>query len=150
MKKSIINSEAHYTIAWSALYRYDKYAVRSSVPELGGIVLLTHLEKGRQVPMLVYSCWRDGCRVGLNKLMDPLLTRYRDLMEALADGDLYFRYTVADTTLADSQDIIHCLIRRYRPRLNAPGFPSSGRYSAVYLAETDLGDSVVEKFSRIR
>ena len=147
MKKSIRNNEAYYTLAWSPYHKYDKYAVRSKVPELAGIVDLSHRENNRLHPVMFYSCWRDGCRIGLNKLLDPVLSRHPDLMEKLLDGELYFRYTVVDTTFGDMGDIMHLLIHKYRPPMNDLNFPHSNRYNKIHLKEINLSDTdVVEKF----
>ncbi len=146
MKKNIRNNEVYYSLAWSQMFRYDKYTVRSKVPELAGIACFYHMKHGRYVPVLFYSCWRDGCRVGINKLLDPNFTRHGMLMEKLSSNDIYIRYTIVDTNFSDMMDIMYILIRKYRPELNEQSFGHSNRFSKVHLKEMDMGPGdVVER-----
>ena len=86
---------------------------------------------------LFYACWRDGLRVGLAKLMDELVLKHNDLREKLLEHDMYFKYTVIDTSPLDIQDIMFWLIKENKPSLNdVKGFTDSRRYMNIFVKET--------------
>ena len=147
MKKHVIKNDVYYSIAWSPLYQYDKYSARRILPELSGIVSLLYVKNNRPDYLIFYSCWRDGCRVGLRKLLDPDFTFLPELLNDLEFDYLYYKYTVVDGKLNDMQDVMYWLINTYNPKFNnAEGFTDSKRYSNISIKEFEMGkDDVVEK-----
>ncbi len=148
MKKIIAGNNAVYRIAWSPVYRYEKYDAMKIVTELPGIICLMH--KKRKIEMLIfYSCWRDGCRGGLKKFMDPEVTAFPEILESISRRKIYYKYTVVEGSIPDMKDIMHELIRLYEPLFNNDQFEDSGRYRQIKLIETERNrDSIVEKFSQ--
>jgi hypothetical protein len=148
MKKKIIRDSVYYDIAWSPLYTYDKYDAMKRLPELAGI--LAFFEKGPAgvESLLFYTCWRDGLRVGMRRLIDPAYTPQKEITEKLNSYNLSYRYTVVDSSPGDMSDILAWLIGGYKPLLNSPDYNGSGRYDKFFVRETELKpDQVVEKFS---
>ncbi|TAL35267.1 MAG: hypothetical protein EPN93_10735 [Spirochaetes bacterium] len=151
MKKSERGREVYYTIAWSKLYRYDKYDAMKVLPELAGILSLYEERPGNDpLFLLVYGCWRDGLRMGLKYLMDPHLPKRDALRRRLEGRPLLYKYTVVDSSPADMQDVMYWLIKNYAPELNTVDlFPDSKRYENISVRETDLrDDEVVERIPR--
>ena len=74
MNKKIRNNDVYYQIAWSKIYKYDKYDVIKIVPELAGIICLGPKSQSNFNYSIFYACWRDGCRVSIKKLVDPRIT----------------------------------------------------------------------------
>ncbi len=148
MKKKIRGDEVHYTIAWSRIVLFDKYAMSRSVPELPGIVFFFRQENGRG-PLFVYGCWREGLRLGVKYLFDPGFSKVPKIAHALVSDRLYFKYTVVDSDPGDMKDIMSVLISKYTPAFNNSAFGDTGRYSAIHLREIDMKDGeVVEKIPR--
>lgn len=89
--------------------------------------------------MLFFACWRDGCRVGLKKLLDEFnefSTTRKSLRDSLMASELYLRYTVIDTSRDDIQDIMYWLINEYKPELNElAAFADSKRYMNIFIKE---------------
>ncbi len=146
MKKELFDNKVKYSLAWSKLYKYDKYVVRSKIPDLPGLVFLVE-KKGSSInELLIYSCWREGCRTGLNRLLDPIITGNDHLRKSLEGRNIYFKYTVTDTNYRDVQDVMASLIRRYQPELNDASYNGTGRYESIYLYETERSEEdIIEK-----
>jgi hypothetical protein len=146
MKKILRGTDAYYTIAWSPFYEYDKYNALRIVPELPGIINLAYI-KGKQIEHLIfYACWRDGCRVGLNKFLDvdygPFITTAREITKE----PFHYRYLEVGTSRQDFQDIMFWLIQTYNPRFNNDDFADSKRYRNIHVQETYRSrDDVVER-----
>lgn len=147
MKKKINDRKVFYDIAWSPLVKYEKYDAMK-IPELAGIISFEEKNRKGITPLLVYACWRDGLRVGIRRLMDRLYTPFLGITSSLEEiSDLYYRYTMVDSSPQDMKDIIFWLIRNYNPRLNSQGFEDSGRYEDISVKEREmLKGQVVEKF----
>lgn len=147
MKKIVSGNNAIYRIAWSPVHKYEKYDAMKIVTELPGIICLMH--KVRKIEIQIfYSCWRDGCRGGLKKFMDPEVTAFPEILENISKRDIYYKYTVIEGNIADMKDIMYGLIYLYEPVYNSDHFKDSGRYRQVKLIETERSlDNVVEKFS---
>jgi len=147
MKKNIIGTDVFYTLAWSQIYKYDKYNAIRILPELAGILLFMTKEQNRYEHLIFYSCWRDGCRSGLKKFLDPMLTLYPSILDLIKNDKLYYRYTVVDTNLPDMQDIMYWLIQEYNPLYNdETNFSDSKRFKNILVRETNLNpDHVIEK-----
>ena len=152
MKKRIVKDGVLYTIAWSPLYKFDKYSITKIIPELPGIVSLVERIQGDMFKyVLFFSCWRDGLRIGLKNLMDPIFTRHPMLSSNLQGRDLYYRYTAVDESPYDLQDILWWLIQTYDPELNnTDGYNDSQRYMNIDVREVGLSeDDVVERLSKV-
>ena len=149
MKKRVNDCNVYYTIMWSPVFPYDKYHATRILPELAGVICL--MEKNSVgVPkcLLFYSCWRDGLRMGIKNLFDPIFSKIPDIREMLIGRNLLYKYTVIDTTPVDMKDIMYWLILSYRPEFNNyKGFKESGRYEKIYVRQMEMGnDDLIEKF----
>jgi hypothetical protein len=147
MKKTIIGRDVYYTLAWSPVYPYDKFDAMRKMPELAGIISLLYMSQSRHDYLIFYACHRDGCRVGFKKFMDPVGTRYPEIVRELDLTRLYFKFTVIDEgNLRDMQDIMFWLIRTHRPRYNEAMFKDSQRFENIYINEVQRSnEDVVEK-----
>jgi hypothetical protein len=147
MKKTVIGKDVYYTLAWSPVYPYDKYEAMRKMPELSGIITLLYMSQSRQDYLIFYSCHRDGCRVGFKRFMDPLATRYPEIIGELDFSRLYYKFTVIDEgNMRDMQDIMYWLIRTHRPRYNEASFKDSQRFENIYINEVQRSnEDVVEK-----
>ncbi|MCU0847052.1 MAG: hypothetical protein MUD12_04120 [Spirochaetes bacterium] len=147
MKKTAIGKDAYYHIAWSPVHKYDKYSATRIVPDLAGIFCLLGKEGDRFRYLIFYSCWRDGCRVGLKKFLDQDMSKHIEIVRQLDFNNLYFRFTVIEESLKDMQDIMYWLVQTYSPEFNnAEGIQDSKRYASIYLKETEIeGDSIIER-----
>jgi hypothetical protein len=147
MKKTVIGRDVYYTLAWSPVYPYDKYDAMRKMPELAGIISLLYMNQSRHDYLIFYACHRDGCRVGFKKFMDPLGTRYPDIVRDLDLSRLYYKFTVIDEgNMRDMQDIMYWLIRTHRPRFNEAMFKDSQRFENIYINEVQRSnEDVVEK-----
>ncbi len=152
MNKILNNDDAHYTLAWSQLFKYDKYTAMKILPELSGIVNIFKKNKnGKNYEnQLFYGCWRDGCRIGFSKLLDPLFTPQSEILNAMGSDDIYYKYTVVDTSQKDMKDIMFWLMQSYKTKFNNPkAFTDSKRYRNISVDEKLLDkDSVVERLPR--
>lgn len=138
MIKKTSGNDVYYSIEWSRVIEYDKYSATRIIPELSGIVRLMHKKNNRYTDILLYACWRDGCRVGLKKLMDELIDQHNDIREKLMEDDVYYCFTVIDTSPKDMQDIMYWLIKEYKPALNdVKNFDDSKRYRNINIKETN-------------
>ncbi len=147
MKKRIHNDEAFYDIAWSPFYKYEKYSAGKILPELAGIVSLHHAERNSYSDLIYYGCWRDGCRIGLKKFIDYETSNYKHIIGNFDMGNLYYRYTVVDTSPQDLKDILFWLIASYDAEYNNKRtFSDSKRYKNINVRESSMqqGD-VIEK-----
>ena len=151
MKKKIYQDEVLYTLAWSPVYQFDKYSITKIIPELAGIVAVMekHSEETYHY-MLFYSCWRDGMRLGLKNLFDPIFTRHPDLAKAMEGRQLWYKYTVVDSNPFDLQDILWWLIQSYEQELNdIKNYEHSKRYRNIYVREMVLDkETVVERLPK--
>lgn len=136
MIKKTSGNDVYYSIEWSRVIEYEKYSATRIIPELSGIVRLMHKKNNRYKDVLLYACWRDGCRVGLKKLMDDLIDKHNDIRERLMEDDIYYCFTVIDTNPKDMQDIMFWLIKEYKPVLNdLKNFDDSKRYRNINMKE---------------
>ncbi len=136
MKKTIIGKDVFYTLAWTPMYRYDRYEASRVMPELGGIISLTYRNQSKTDHLIFYSCHREGCRVGFKRFMDPQTTRHPEIVKELDPARLYYRFAIIDEgNVSDVQDIMYWLIRTYRPRYNDPNFKDSRRFHNIYINE---------------
>jgi hypothetical protein len=134
----------YYTIAWSAVYPFDKYSASRIIPELSGLLYFTRQWDDRdRRPIFIYGCWRDGLRMGFKLLFDPMFSKHPGIAHALMEGPLFFKFTVVDTTPKDLKDVMSKLISGYRPDFNHADFPSSSRYGAVFVKETKMREGDV-------
>ncbi len=148
MKKSIYREDVFYTIVWSRLIPYDRYSASRILPELPGIIcFMEKVKRGDPRYLAFYGCWRDGLRMGLKNFFDPDLGKYKKLADILSKHDLLYKYTMADTSARDMQDVMYWLIRNYTPEYNSlDEFSDSKRYREIYVKEMELGDDqVIEK-----
>jgi hypothetical protein len=147
LKKETFKKGAYYKIAWSPEYKYDRFRAHKVLPELSGIICLYYKAQSRIRYLLFHPCWRDGCRVGLKKLLDPAMTRQPEILRQLDLEELFFKYTLVETNISDLQDIIYWLIRTYRPTFNDfENFKDSQRYRDINVKETSRDESqVIEK-----
>ena len=147
MKRTIIGKDVYFTLAWTPIYRYDRFEAMRVMPELGGIVSLLYRNQSKIDHLIFYSCHRDGCRVGFKKFMDPSFTRYPEIINELDLARLYYRYTIVDEgTVFDVQDIMYWLIRTYKPRYNETHFKDSQRFDNIYINEVSRGkNDIVER-----
>jgi len=151
MKKTVVNDDVFYTIAWSRLIEYDKHSASRILPEMPGILcLLERLPRGAMKYLIFYGCWRDGLRMALKNFLDPDFTKFPAINAGLKGRSMFYRYTVVDTSMQDMQDIMFWLIRTYTPEFNAvEGFEDSRRYKNISIREMDLGeDSVIERLPK--
>lgn len=147
MIKNINGQDAFYDIAWSRTFKYDRYEAATVLPELSGILCLACKIQSQFDILIFYACWRDGCRVALKKLMDPLITPYPEILDNLNTDELYYKYTIVDTSSRDMQDLMFWLIKSYEPPLNIKTFKDSERYKNIYVKESNLKrEQVIERF----
>ena len=148
MNKSIRNNDAYYQIAWSKIYKYDKYDVIKIVPELAGIVCLGSKTQSNFNYLLFYACWRDGCRVSIKKLVDPRITINPELTSQLDTENLYYKYTIIDSNPKDIKDVMFWLIKTYSPEMNnATSFTDSKRYDNIFVKESQMkSNEIIAKF----
>lgn len=136
MKKKIIKNNAYYSITWSEERKYEKYDALKFLPELAGIIFIYQKQEAGIRLILLYACWRDGLRVGLRKLMDPLYTPDMELLRNLtAYSSFFYRFTVIDSSPFDMKDILFWLITTYNPELNSAWYKDSGRYGGIFVEE---------------
>jgi hypothetical protein len=147
MKKRLHNDEAFYDIAWSTFYKYEKYSASKILPELAGIVSLHEYKRNSYTNLIFYGCWRDGCRIGLKKFIDMENPDYKHIVEDLDLDNLYFRYTIVDTSPSDLKDILFWLIATYNPpHNNKKTFSDSKRYKNINVRESTMQkDAVIER-----
>lgn len=136
-KRAVNDREVYYKISWSKIFEYDRISATRILPELSGIISIYHKVKSSYEPILFYACWRDGCRVGLKKLLDELMTKHMELRAEILKEDVYYRYTIVDTKAKDMKDIMFWLIKEYKPRFNDfENYTDSKRYRNIYLKES--------------
>ncbi len=147
MKKKVMGNDVYYTLAWSPVYKYDKHRASRIIPEMPGIVCLMYREASRYNYILFYSCWRDGCRMGIKKLLDPFLTNIPSVTSSIEESELYFKYTVVEGPIPDFNDILYWLINTYQPLYNnTETFKDSRRYRNIHVKELKKKEGeVIEK-----
>ena len=137
MKKEIHRGNVHYTIDWSPHTDYDKFRVRG-LPDTPGIVELFHRHAPGSLESLIFlDCWREGLRTGIAMFMDPLVPRLEDIRTQICDLDLVYRFCPVETSPRDLKDILHWLIRTYKPKYNNHEYSCSRRYDAIAVTETE-------------
>jgi hypothetical protein len=148
MKKTVRARDVFYELVWSKVHRFDKYSATRILPELSGIVALMRKTRDKEEYVMFYACWRDGMRVAMKKLMDPLVDRHEDIRARLDADNLYYKYTAVETSSRDLQDIMFWLIRTYTPELNDAGlFTDSERYQNISVKERVMRDGeTTERF----
>lgn len=150
MIKKISGDSVYYKIAWSPVYRYDKYEAMKVVTELPGIICLMHVDRKTDF-LIFYSCWRDGCRGGLKKFLNSEITAFPEILKSISGKKIYYKYTVVEGNISDMKDIMHQLIAIYKPEFNNHEFKDSERYRTITLTETERGpDNVVEKLTNFQ
>ena len=147
MKKQIQDDTALYTIAWSQLYKFDKYSARKILPGLPGILSIYEKVDNKFVNLIFIACWRDGCRQCLIRFFDPTISKQLHIYEQIKDKEIYYKYTIIDSNPKDMQDILYWLINSYENKFNnAKSFNNSGRFKKISVDERIMGkDEIVEK-----
>lgn len=151
MKKSVLENNVFYTIAWSKDFSYEKHSASRILPELAGILcLMEKARRGEPGYLLFYSCWSEGLRMGLKNLMDPVISPSKWLQQQLEGRSMLFKYTIVESSPLDMQDVMYWLIHEYSPLLNSlEEFSDSKRYRDIYVKELLIGDDrVTERFPK--
>ena len=148
MRKTIRNKEAFYELVWSKLFRFDKYSASRILTEQSGVIAFMRKNKGKDEYLLFYACWREGMRVALKKLMDPLVNRHEEIRTQLDPDNLYYKYTTVETSANDLLDIIYWLVKTYQPELNdSSQVKDSGRYMNISIKEREMREGeTIERF----
>ena len=110
MKKKVHNKNAYYIIGWSKIFKYERIIAARILPELPGILFIYEKEGSVLKELLCYACWRDGLRMGIKRLLDPIFSSQPKIMQAMQGKDLYYKYSIIDTSPSDMQDIMFWLI----------------------------------------
>lgn len=147
MKKTEMREDVLYTIAWSRPHKWDKYEAHTIVPEMPGIVALCYMIQDEPQYLMFYSCWRDGCRLGLKRLVREDFTRFPELLKQLDLTRLHYRFTVIDTKPKDIQDILFWLLKNYQPQFNNhQTYEDSKRYRNISVTEMTMNaEDTVER-----
>ncbi len=147
MNKTVRNNDVFYNLYWSRLIEYDRIEATRILPELPGIIWIQHKTRGRMDTDMFYACWRDGCRVGLKKLLDDIFTEHDEIRKKLLENDLFYRYAIVDTSPRDMQDIMFWLMKEHKPKFNdTENYSDSKRYRNIYIKEIDQGkDSIGDR-----
>jgi hypothetical protein len=149
MKKKVNGKTVQYHLMWSPVYPYDKHEASRILPELPGIICILET-KPRQVQngIFFFSCWRDGLRVGLRNLFDPMFSKIPDFNDKIKNRILSYKYSVVETNMDDMDDIIFWLTSVYKPEFNnTQEFKDSGRYKFIQINELKRKNSdYIEKF----
>ncbi len=137
MEKQIFReNDVYYKIEWSRMFKYDRITAARILPELSGILCIMHREGRNFFPILFFACWRDGCRLGMKKLLDELACKHPQLREEIIKEDVYYRYTIVDTRAKDMNDILFWLMQEYKPELNDyKNYEDSQRYKNIHIKE---------------
>jgi len=70
--------------------------------------------------------------------MDDLVLKHNDLRDKLLEHDLFYQYSVIDTSPLDIQDIMYWLIKEHKPALNdIKSFNDSQRYMNIFVKEIE-------------
>jgi hypothetical protein len=137
--KQVRERNAYFTVRWSPFTRAEKYAVRTGVPAMGGIVELYWMDSsGKLNQFCVARSWYGGVRSLLRERIDPDLEADPYRLAILKDhkDKIYFRYSLTESN-ADMEDILF-----FFQETLAPGLPTathSGRYDKIFLNEIDAG-----------
>ncbi len=135
-KKIFRENDVYYKIEWSRIFKYDRISATRILPELSGILCIMHRIKREFVPILFFACWREGCRVGIKKLLDDLMCKHPHLRDEIIKEDVYYRYTIVDTKAKDMHDIMFWLMKEYKPELNDhENYEDSQRYKNIHINE---------------
>jgi len=135
-KRVFKETEVYYKIEWSKIFEYDRISATRILPELSGIICIMKKVRKNYEPILFYACWRDGCRVGLKKLLDEFICKHPELRNEILKDDVYYRYTIVDTKARDMNDIMYWLMKEYKPYLNDyKNYRDSGRFKNIYVNE---------------
>ncbi len=147
MKKKVRGKDVYFSLAWSPLYKYDKYTAIKILPETPGIIcLLEKITPNRMDYLIFYNSWRDGCRVSMKKLLDPILINQPLLIKDIDHEKIYYKYTVAEGQIDDIRDIMYWLIKTYKPKHNRHDIEDSKRYKNIYIRESVMKrNDIVEK-----
>ncbi len=139
------NKNVYYTIGWSKIFKYDRILAARILPELPGILFFYEKKAGNLKELLCYACWRDGLRMGIKRLLDPIFSSQPKIMQAMQDKDLYYKYSIVDTSPYDMQDIVFWMIRNYVLLLNnKDDFSDSKRYLEIGVQEMALKKNQVD------
>lgn len=145
MNKKVHKDSAYYEIGWSKTFEYNRIMAARILPELPGILYFYEKKEGRLVNLLSYACWRDGLRMGIKRLLDPVFSAQPKLLKEMQDKELYYKYCIVDSSPADMQDIMFWIIRSYIPKLNnVKDFTDSKRYTDICVREIDLKPTEID------
>jgi hypothetical protein len=152
MQKKVKDDTVYYAIGWSKTFKYDRISAARILPELPGILYLYEESKGRLKDLLCYACWRDGLRMGIKVLLDPIFSTQPQLLKQLKDKKLYFKYTIIDSSPQDMQDVMFWIMRSYAPVLNnSKEFTDSKRFREICVKEANLKKGEIDiKISNMR
>ncbi|MBN1501737.1 MAG: hypothetical protein JW982_16375 [Spirochaetes bacterium] len=141
MNKKTVNNKTFYGIGWSREYPYERISASRILPDLPGIVMFYEDGRGRLSECLCFACWREGLRMGVKMLFDPLLSKQTYLRKMLENKKLVFKYCIVDSSSKDLQDVFAMLIGKYKPELNsADSVTDSGRYDEINLVEKTVSN----------
>jgi hypothetical protein len=135
--KQVRDQNAYFTVRWSPFTRAEKYAIRTGVPAMGGIVELYWMDKSKKLNQFCVSrSWYGGLRSLLRERIDPELEADPYRLSILRDhkDDIYFRYSLSESN-TDMEDVLF-----FFQETLAPGLPTathSGRYDKIFLNEID-------------
>jgi len=136
----VVDGEAFYTLAWSAMAKVDKFTIMKKVPAMSGIFELYYLDDHKNLFCFYISrVWYGGLRGAIREATDPLIVLDQKRKDVLEGKECYFRYTVV-TSFLDIKDLMNQIgLKRGNPDA-AP--PDSGRYAELYLKE-ETPDKIV-------
>jgi hypothetical protein len=139
MKTTAVDENVYYEIEWSEPYKYDRISAGRILPDMPGILMFTEMKGKDHYPLFLFASWREGLRSGMKNLMDDMFSKMPDTAIHLKSADLYYCYTVIDTSPLDMKDILFWLIRTYTPEYNnAETFKDSKRFTEIAVKETKM------------
>jgi hypothetical protein len=139
MKKDIIGDNVYYAIEWSEFHKYDRFSATRVLPDMPGILHFAEKKGSMMSDLFFFASWREGLRTGIKNLFDPMFSKLSVTSRDLQSRDLYYRYTVIDTSPSDMQDILFWLVRSYKTLFNNAKFADSERYRDISIREGKIG-----------
>lgn len=138
MEKKIKNNIATYTISWTHYFPYHRIRASRILPELPGILFFAE-QKGPLIkPLFCFATWRDGMRMAMRDLFDPLFSKQAIMMKYAENKDLRYRYAIVDSNPKDLQDVFYKVLTSYTPPLNVLGkMKATERYDGIILKELE-------------
>ncbi len=147
MNKKTVNNKTYYAIGWSKDYSYDRISASRILPDMPGIIFFYEENRGRLTECLCFACWREGLRMGMKLLFDPMLSKQTYLRKMLENKKLIFKYCIVDSSPKDLQDVFCMLVEKYKPELNSiEAVTDSGRYDEINLVEKTVSN-MLEKLN---